>query len=53
MSFCSYEEAWGAPFNQNQEKNDHVTKNDEIAHNTIKKIFYKSRFQTKTMLWKK
>ena len=37
MSFCSYEEAWGAPFNQNQEKNDHVTKNDEIAHNTIKK----------------
>ena len=36
MSFCSYEEAWGAPFNQNQEKNDHVTKNDEIAHNNIK-----------------
>ena len=27
MSFCSYEEAWGAPYDSNQ-KNDHVTKND-------------------------
>jgi len=36
MSFCSYEEAWGAPYNQNQEKNDHVTKNDNITHNEIK-----------------
>jgi len=35
MSFCSYEEAWGAPYNSNQ-KNDHVINNNEIIHENVK-----------------
>ena len=35
MSFCSYEEAWGAPYNSNQ-KNDHVINNNEIIHEKVK-----------------